>query len=328
MSVRTEAIEWMVRLEAGEVDSAALEAWLSGAPDRRDAFAEACRLWADLDWAPALNAAALEVRSAAQGRWQARLSGLRAWLGRPWPLVPAGIGLAASVALAIAVGLRPAEPPLPGPDPITRIAHQTEAGEVRTVSLADGSQVTLGARTELVEVFAAQGWRVELSEGDAVFEIVSDQNRVFTVHAGPMTVSVLGTDFEIVRGRSRVQVSVLEGLVRAEPRDGLAVELAAGERIVREADGRIYEERFEPAAAARWRDLRLVYRDAPLGRIVEDLNRYHPPGVTLEDRELAVLRVTTSFRADQLEAALAGIAVSHGFSVERAENGAFTLRQP
>ncbi|TRO89932.1 DUF4880 domain-containing protein [Glycocaulis profundi] len=323
MSVKAEAIEWMIRLQAGEAGEDALEDWLGAAPGRREALAEARLLWADLDWDATLNAEALApARSVPRRRaWLDRLPG---WARSP-RLLPAGVGLAA-VALALAVWT-PAEPDLqtthrPGE------VHETEVGEIRTVALPDGSAVTLGGRSAVRESFSQTGRLMELSDGDALFDVAAGDSRVFTVRAGPMTVSVLGTVLEINRTRSRVQVSVLEGLVRVETEAGATVELGAGERAVMETDGSVRRESFEPAAAARWRDSRLVYRDAPLGRIVEDINRYHAPGVRLHSRDLAVLRVTTSFRIDQLEAALSGIALSHELEIRPGEDGSFTLRHP
>jgi transmembrane sensor len=324
MSVKAEAIEWMVRLEAGEAGPDALEAWLQSGPGRREALAEARRLWADLDWDATLNAEALAPAAPPQGEC---LRGLRGW-ARPFRLLPAGTGLAAAAAAVFALAVWNAGGAGPQLAQAPRSVHQTEVGEIRTVALPDGSSVTLGGRSTVTERFSGAGRLVDLGEGDALFDVAADDGRVFMVQTGPMTVSVLGTVFEINRARSRIQVSVLEGAVRAGAAVGAEVGLGAGGRAGMEPAGSLRRERFEPAAAARWRESRLVYRDAPLGRIIEDINRYHAPGVSLASRDLAVLRVTTSFRIDQLEAALAGIALSHGLEMERGGGGAFMLRHP
>ena len=104
--------------------------------------------------------------------------------------------------------------------------------------------------------------------------------------------------------------------------------LQAGDRIVAEAGTPWQREQMLPDQAARWVQTRLAYRDTPLVDIVADVNRYHAGGVRLGSADLGALRVTSSFRIDQLETALSGIALSHGLELVRTGDGGFVIRRP
>ena len=57
----------------------------------------------------------------------------------------------------------------------------------RSVTLEDGTRVTLGGATRLSARFSHNVRDVELTEGEAYFEVVHDAARPFKVHAGDVT---------------------------------------------------------------------------------------------------------------------------------------------
>src|SRR5690606_19908100 len=76
----------------------------------------------------------------------------------------------------------------------------TWIGERRMVSLSDGSELTLNARTSLRVDENAYGQsmrEVELLAGEAFFEVAKDSSRAFIVQAGCLQTTVLGTSFNI-----------------------------------------------------------------------------------------------------------------------------------
>jgi transmembrane sensor len=91
--------------------------------------------------------------------------------------------------------------------------YATDIGERRSITLADGSTVDLNARSRLRIEFAKQERRVELLEGQALFQVAKDKNRPFIVNSGDATVRAVGTQFDVYRRTSGTTVTVIEGRV-------------------------------------------------------------------------------------------------------------------
>jgi transmembrane sensor len=99
------------------------------------------------------------------------------------------------------------------------------------VALSDASRVTALARDlELaVEEDASERIRLHLTRGSARFEVTRRPSRSFSVRAGDVTVSVVGTTFAVEVVADRVGVSVEHGVVEVDWGLGRK-QLVAGER--------------------------------------------------------------------------------------------------
>jgi transmembrane sensor len=89
----------------------------------------------------------------------------------------------------------------------------TEIGERRSITLTDGSTVDLNARSRLRIEFSKKQRRVELLDGQALFQVAKDKNRPFIVSSGDATVRAVGTQFDVYRRTNGTTVTVLEGRV-------------------------------------------------------------------------------------------------------------------
>jgi transmembrane sensor len=110
------------------------------------------------------------------------------------------------------------------PEPSELSARSSAAPASRsalTLQLSDGSTIMLrDLETKVREVAASPAHMVlELSAGQASFDVVRRESRVFEVRAGEVTVRVLGTAFEIERDGARTRVSVSRGRVAVSFRD-------------------------------------------------------------------------------------------------------------
>jgi transmembrane sensor len=97
-------------------------------------------------------------------------------------------------------------------------------------TLADGSRVIPDGPTTVLERVVESGDDIlyELKTGGARFEVARRPSRTFRVHAGPVTLQVIGTRFEVQRFEDRSHVSVTEGRVLVSWWGG-SRELGAGE---------------------------------------------------------------------------------------------------
>lgn len=198
----------------------------------------------------------------------------------------------------------------------------TAIAENRIVTLADGSTVTLGGKTQLEVGFDSNERRVTLSDGEAFFRVAKDAHRPFKVRAGDATVIAVGTEFNVRHGAEQIVVSVLEGQVRVEPTPGLVplilrqqfrpalqpVRVAAGEQSIA-TDGSIgdAERLTDPAAVLSWQKGRLAFRRQLLRTVLEDVNRYTSKPIVPADDAVGELRVTGTVDGNNVAGWLASL---------------------
>lgn len=97
---------------------------------------------------------------------------------------------------------------------------QTNTGQAdRAIQLADGSLVTLSPNSSIRYYEPFVGTRRDISlSGQATFTVAHDTSRPFTVYAGDVATTALGTQFIVnTLVKDRVQVKLLEGKVVVRP---------------------------------------------------------------------------------------------------------------
>jgi len=276
---RDEAVTWHVRLQsdqAGEVDWLAFEAWL-GEPGAREAYDAIDAVWAELDQHRDALAEALQEQPVRMPSHPARAPlrragserrgpGRRLWLGA------LGAAAAAAAAAVAVVSLLPSAPQA------RWTTYAAEKGHNRNLRLADGSMVTLGAGSTLKVSLDGPNRRVVMDNAEAVFDVAKDSSHPFLIQAGDHEVRVVGTRFDVLRSNGRVVVTVERGIVqvrRTAAGEGQPpAELHAGQQFQRRGSGAAVVRTVDPGEAMAWRQGRLIYRDAELGDVVADLNRY------------------------------------------------------
>lgn len=182
-------------------------------------------------------------------------------------------------------------------------SFQTELGQWRTVTLADGSELQLGPNTLLTLDLSDAQRTIGLVRGEAYFKVAKDPRRAFVVEVNAFAVRAVGTGFAVSR-RKGVIVTVSEGVVRVAP-SAASKKSRAGDDVQIQADYqlRIADEwpvqpsRIDIRYALAWRDRQLMFqgRDT-LAAAVEEFNLRNRVQLQLDPR-VAGLPVRGSFDA-------------------------------
>lgn len=281
--IQLRAAEFIRRLESddfAEDDWAALTAWLEAEQTHRDAFENAQLAWeatavGEQELAAILSLAPDPVEPA--DRQPVRevetttfMQRVRDWFAQPvfgMPR-PALASLSAFVIACLALGITMYSIM----EPNRSQTFITQIGETKRITLADGSHLQINTATELTVEVGANARSVSLKEGEAFFDIARDPEREFRITVGDSIVAVLGTQFNVKFVEGRLDVDVVEGLVEVRGSKGADVfRLQAGEGV-RFTDSGIPERRESPSIG--WLQGRLVFENAPLSEIANDLDRY------------------------------------------------------
>ena len=327
--IEAQARKWLDLRISGDMNDEqriCFQHWMEQSEAHKLAYTQLANLWGDLSWSEALNADALAPSSPEALRrrsFSAFVSGPRAAA----LLVGA---LAACAALAIFLPgqqMQSSSELVMASSVAPATIYETGIAEVRQVILADGSEVTLAGRSKLSVSFAEGQRQAKLLAGDGYFKIAHDASRPFSVEAGHVVTRVLGTQFEINTRPSHVEVSVVEGAVEVSPvSGGQKANLTIGQRASVDRSGQIITSQFNPAQAAIWRQQRLAFVNVPLQELVDEVNQYYPQGVYLGSADIYEAEVTTSFRIDQIETAISGVALGLDLDLTRTSTGELVLR--
>lgn len=159
----------------------------------------------------------------------------------------------------------------------------TGVGEQVTISLPDGTQVTLNAESRLsynLSDYNSDERRVTL-DGEGYFHVAKNAASPFSIRAKGLIVSVLGTTFNL-RARSTdatAELSLEEGSVRFQAlKTGQNVVLSPNQKVVLDQNRgtlTVEENRYVTDASA-WRRGELVFRNVPFAEVLEEIGMaYH-----------------------------------------------------
>jgi transmembrane sensor len=213
--------------------------------------------------------------------------------------------VAASVlAVAVGVGLfsgvhRPA---------IYTAEFSTALGERRQVALPDGSLIDLNSRSRVQVRYAKDHRGIELTQGEAMFSVEHDSDRPFVVEAGSGKVTVTGTRFDVRRDATETRVVVEQGTVKVQGReagdhDFISLTAGLGTRV--DAEGKVAAAyAVDTAQLTAWRSGKLVFNNASLAEVAEEVSRYRDKPLTVGNDKVGHLRLTSVFKSDNTDALL------------------------
>ncbi|MDB5394367.1 MAG: anti-FecI sigma factor, FecR [Rhodospirillales bacterium] len=286
-----EASDWFARLhgdDAGADDHMALAAWLSAGPEHREAYefvTETCRLAAHAYPMPG-DDAVLPARKV----WSVRIA--------------AGIAALAVSGAALFLYDRPAT-----------YAYQTAIGEIRNVTLEDGTGLVVNGATAFKVHFDGHTRDLTLETGELFVTVGKDPARPFRIHAGDRTIEDVGTAFDVNMHARAVDVAVSEGTIMisgqgfAKP---TAIDKTPDTAVLSKGQALTYA--FEHALDAprsvttqqvgTWRVGVLTYDRVSLEWLVADLNRQFDGSIMVADPQLAAMTVTLTLRLRDRDATI------------------------
>lgn len=264
-AILSQAAMWHLRCEGtggDAVDWDALTLWLEADPRHRAALDQMALTATTIDDHTATLAPNIAVPETADvGSAPTRRRTFLRW---------GGMAIAASLAAVIAV------PQFMPPADQTYVT--SDAG--RRIAMSDGSAIFLAPRSQLT--VSGRGQDHLTINGGAMFDIRHDPARTLTVSAGDVTISDIGTRFDVQQQGQAVRVAVADGQVRVAG-DVLAqaVTLTAGAGLTFDAGaGVAVVAPVRPDNVGGWQNGRLTYDNAALPLVVDDLHRY--AGIRIE----------------------------------------------
>lgn len=334
-SVEDIAAFWLVRLASAECtpeDRYAFEAWKQKDPAHGDMFDRLQRGNAFVD------------RHMADPEIQAMVEAARAetrppvWRQRGVRQLAVAASVIVAVGTAVLLGLNGAMLEPTGLTDTVAAHYETAIGERSTLTLSDGSVVTLNTHSRIDVDFTAEERFLRLNHGQAFFEVAKDIDRPFVVEAGDKRVVALGTAFDVwLDNDNGVQVTLLEGRVQVTPVvpviaagtgvPSAPVKLEPGQRLVAKRDQAPDVRVTNAVEATSWRTGQLIFRDRPLADVVDEMNRYSTQQIVLDRDDPRVLEMQVSgvFNTGRASSFVTALETMHPLKAERSGQNELTL---
>lgn len=296
--IRTEAAVWIARLHgpgrARQLESG-FRRWLAEDPAHAAEFELATDAWNETEGISFRVSDYPTTRRHNQFAWRV------------------GAGLAACLLLAIWFHVI-----------LSRSVVSTGVGEQKTISLSDGSRVTLNTNTRLVVQYSQRARTIILRYGEAYFQVVHNQRWPFVVRVGDQKIIDVGTSFIVRRSKPEngpLSVTVIEGRVAVAPleigdvrpklRPLKATFVSAGNRLLLSPNmvPSIQAEATEQATA--WLRGQLVFDNTTLDDAVAEFNRYNSIKIVLSAPHTDQIRVGGVFRTGSSESFARSVAQAH-----------------
>jgi transmembrane sensor len=197
---------------------------------------------------------------------------------------------------------------------------------VKADSLPDGSVVTLNKHSQVSypEKFPGDKRVLQLN-GEAFFKVQPDKQKPFEVHTNNVTITVVGTSFNVRSRGDTTEVIVETGVVEVAT-DKQTVILKAGQKAITGFTEAILQKHDNTDQLYNYyRSRKFVCEDIPLWKLAEKLNEAYDVNIVFGNDTVRNLQLNTTFENQPIDSILNLISRTFNISVAK-EKGKIILR--
>ncbi len=335
-----EASLWIAKLDKdlSEQDKLAFQQWMNESDENHRVLMKMAEVWDKMDDLARLSDLFPKTQGSAQ---------------TPRFSIPAvGSYMAAAAAIVVVTllsiqGLR--EGPIgsvettqaPQVAALVERVYETAVGERSTITLSDGSLLTLNTNSAVTVDYTDQYRLLKLERGEIHIQVAHNRERPLSVWANQRLVQAVGTAFNVeINSDQNVELVVTEGKVlvavhqaqkgeRVIPAvlgpDSLAV--SRGEQVLLgaadEEVSRIEAEDINVKLS--WREGDLIFQGESLMDAMVEINRYTQVEFVIVDEDLKRVRIAGLFRAGDVDGLLSALRKNFNITSRRTGDGKVLL---
>ncbi len=201
----------------------------------------------------------------------------------------------------------------------------TDFGERKEVVLKDGTSVILNANSQLS--YDLDKPRVVFLKGEAYFEVTKKvrTGASFIVHTQDLSIRVLGTVFNVNNRNGMTEVFLEEGKINLEIEDSdiNTIEMTPGDLVTYSKSTNKLSDVNKAIAIENtsWKDGTLVFKEALLKTVLDDLSEIYGVSFQIEDKTLEQKRISGGLPIKNLDIALETLRGIYGIEIKKQEKG-------
>jgi len=188
--------------------------------------------------------------------------------------------------------------------------------QIKQEVLPDGSQITLNKQSTITYAGNRKERKVQL-EGEAFFNIAQDPGKPFVIKVNEVTVTVLGTSFNVKSTNGKTEVIVETGAVEVTKNHN-SVQLKPHEKVViTAAETAPTKQSNTDELYSYYRTQTFVCNNTPLWKLVEILNEAYGVNIVIANPEKRNLQINSTFTNSSLDSTLQVIGLTYEIAVEK-----------
>ncbi|WP_316845909.1 FecR family protein [Pedobacter psychrodurus] len=199
----------------------------------------------------------------------------------------------------------------------------TRVGEMKIISLPDGSKVTLNNQSRLRYPLSFNGKSREIYlTGEAFFEVAHHAKKPFRIHTDKLEVQVLGTSFNVSAypEDNEISVAVATGKVGVFSKNNkkeAARMLLPGDRLsYNRSNASFSHSRLAIADISSWNVGKLVFRNETLENITKQLKRYYRVNFLFKNNILLAKQISLKTNNLNIATLMKALSLSGDFRYE------------
>jgi ferric-dicitrate binding protein FerR (iron transport regulator) len=195
-----------------------------------------------------------------------------------------------------------------------------------TDTLPDGSLITLNKSSGIIYPANFKKQRtVHLLNGEAFFKIAPNKEKPFKVYTNNITITVLGTSFNVHNKGNTTEIIVESGLIRVTDSLHDVLVHPSEKLILHRGDTSLTKEETTSQLYKYYRTKEFICDNTPLPQLAASLEEAYDVKIVV-DPSLRQLQINTVFHNQSLEQILNIIQETFRIRVTRADDGQITLQ--
>lgn len=276
--------------ETSEEESIAVQKWLDEATSNRVEFTQLEKIWTA---SKTLSTTSNVDEEQAWTKFKARTtSGSNEAIVRPikqnfaWLKIAAVLVLVAGAWMIYNVF---------GPASYTDLVT---SNKVVVKHLPDGSEVTLNKNSQISYATDFKDDRsIKLEKGDVFFNVAHDKSKPFVIKINKVSVTVVGTSFNVKHLKGETEVIVETGIVKVS-NDSEIVELHKGEKVlIKEVSPKLVKEQNTDHLYNYYRSGVFVFYKTPLWKAAEILSEAYDVHIVIQGSSITNETLNTTLKA-------------------------------
>lgn len=318
--IENEGADWLAKLDSGNLsagDRRGLKTWLSRDPEHVHTLKSLASIWSDMDFL--LNEFPVTNKTYTPNKFSLSLHTKQI-----------SLTLVTIFLWTIGLFMWMADQPVATETSF----YVTSVGMQQVEQFSDGSTVHLNTNSMIETEYSESSRIVRLLRGEVMFDVVHDPARPFIVYAGNREIRAIGTKFIVRLTSENIIVTVTDGQVhlskRTEKRNStvsrkeqevLVVSAREEVEISEFATPKLKEiQNNELIRRFSWVEGQLIFKNAELKQVIEEISRYIPDRIIIDDPDLSDVRISGRFEIGDTDALLEAIEMSFNIQADHIED--------
>jgi ferric-dicitrate binding protein FerR (iron transport regulator) len=194
-----------------------------------------------------------------------------------------------------------------------------------TDTLPDGSLITLNKRSDISYPANFKKQRTVRLQGEAFFKIAPDKEKPFKVYTDNVTITVLGTSFNVRNKENTTEIIVESGLIRVTDSLHDVIVHPSEKLILHKGDSSLTKEGTTSQLYKYYRTKEFICDNTPLPQLAASLEEAYDVKIVI-DPSLRNLQINTIFRNQSLDQILN--IIQETFGIRATRSGSQITLQP